>query len=290
MLPESYLSPLHLPFNQTCLEGQFELFAHDADPGGAGCWLLMRGAELAVMEQGGALLLPQGGVPAGINRADALYIGQWHGQPCRVVSLAADVELPAEFELRSLTSPMPQISIELLSLGGLARQILYWHENSRFCSRCGNEQQWLPGEWGRLCQQCDTHHFPHIHPCVIVVVRRQGEILMTRKAEWPEGRYSLVAGFLDMGECLEEAVVREVREETGVEIENVQYIGSQSWPFPSQLMTGFTADYAGGDIRIEEKELEDVRWFPVDDLPKLPPKRSISRYLIDNYSRLKDKG
>lgn len=106
---------------------------------------------------------------------------------------------------------------------------------------------------------------------------------MTRKAEWPEGRYSLVAGFLDLGECLEEAVAREVAEETGVQIENIRYIGSQSWPFPSQLMTGFVADYVGGEIVIEEAELEDVRWFPVDDLPKLPPKRSISRYLIDHY-------
>ncbi len=283
MLPESYLSPQHLPFNQTCLDGMFEFLPQDRDPGTAGTWLLLRGAELAVIEKDGILSLPFGDMPAGGEQESSLYIGQWQGAPCRVVPVGSDTELPAEFQLRGLTSPMPQISIELLSLGGLGRQILSWHENSRFCSRCGKEQRWLPGGWGKVCRQCDTHHFPHIHPCVIVVVRRQGEILMTRKAEWPEGRYSLVAGFLDMGECLEEAVVREVREETGLEIDNVQYIGSQSWPFPSQLMTGFTADYAGGEICIEEDELEDVRWFPVDDLPKLPPKRSISRYLIDNY-------
>jgi NAD+ diphosphatase len=283
MLPESYLSPLHLPFNQTCLEDHFEFRPHDQDPGSEGVWLLLHGADLVVVEKAGSLTLPHDVLPAGIESSEIFYVGQWQGQPCRVAALVNDFTLPDGYELRGLTSPVPQISIELLSLGGLARQVLYWHDNSRFCSRCGCEQQWLAGEWGKLCPECDSHHFPHIHPCVIVIVRRPGEILMTRKAGWAEGRYSLVAGFLDMGECLEEAVVREVREETGVEIENVRYIGSQSWPFPSQLMTGFVADYTGGDICIEEKELEDVRWFPVDDLPKLPPKRSISRYLIDNY-------
>ncbi len=283
MLPESYLSPLHLPFNQSSLGNAFAFRAPDRDPGTDGSWLLLRGAELAVVAREGSLSLPAGALPAGVDRAQALYIGEWQGAPCRVVPFEPGVELPPEIELCGLTSQWPQVSIALLSLGGLAYQVLYWHANSRFCSRCGTEQEWLPGEWGKGCQGCGSHHFPHIHPCIIVVVRRHGEILMTRKAEWQAGRYSLVAGFLDMGECLEEAVVREVREETGVEVENVRYVGSQSWPFPSQLMTGFVADYAGGEIRVEEKELEDARWFPVDDLPKLPPKRSISRYLIDNY-------
>jgi NAD+ diphosphatase len=120
---------------------------------------------------------------------------------------------------------------------------------------------------------------------VIVVVRRNDEVLLVRKAEWVAGRYGLVAGFLDMGECLEEAVVREVMEETGIRIKNLRYVGSQSWPFPSQLMAGYVADYDGGDIVIETKELEDARWFPVDALPLLPPKRSIARYLIDTFAK-----
>lgn len=283
MIPESYLSPIHLPFNRSSLDGQFEFLSPDRDPGGSGFWVLMRGGELALIEKDGAQLLPSGQLPCGLCGDNSLYIGQWQQRPCRVLALDQQEKLPVNFEMRALTSPVPEILIELLSLGGLARQILTWHDNSRYCSRCGREQQWLSGEWGKSCGKCGTHHFPHIHPCVIVIIRRPGEILMTRKAEWPEGRYSLVAGFLDLGECLEEAVAREVAEETGVQIENIRYIGSQSWPFPSQLMTGFVADYVGGEIVIEEAELEDVRWFPVDDLPKLPPKRSISRYLIDHY-------
>lgn len=283
MLPESYLSPQHLPFNQACLGELFEFKPHDHDPGSDGFWIMLNGTELVLLDQDGVQSLPFGGLPPGLNALDQLYIGQWQGQPCRVVALDQNAKLPEHLELRSLTAPTPQLAIELLSLSGLARQILHWHENSRFCSVCGTAQQWLPGEWGKLCSECNSHHFPHIHPCVIVIVRRPGEILMTRQATWPAGRYSLVAGFLDMGECLEEAVVREVKEETGVDIENVRYIGSQSWPFPSQLMTGFVADYVGGEIVVEEAELEDVRWFAVDALPDLPPKRSISRYLIDNF-------
>jgi NAD+ diphosphatase len=108
-------------------------------------------------------------------------------------------------------------------------------------------------------------------------------LLLARKAGWPEGRYGLVAGFLDFGENLEEAVVREVREETGVEVCGARYLGSQCWPFPSQLMAGFTAEYVSGEVCVDTLELEDARWFSVESLPNLPPKRSIARYLIDEH-------
>lgn len=108
---------------------------------------------------------------------------------------------------------------------------------------------------------------------------------MTRKAEWPEGRYGLVAGFLEFGESLEECAVREVREETGILIENVRYVASQNWPFPAQLMAGFVADYRGGEIVIDRDELEDARWFSPAAIPQWPAKRSIARWIIDRFSR-----
>jgi NAD+ diphosphatase len=281
-LPDSFPSPLHLPFNGACLQGKFSLAAPDRDPGGAGFWLHLRGTELVVAEY---LRLPEGELPAGFlaGPSDPLFIGNWEGRPCRALILPKDYPLPAGFTAESLLATEPALSIELLTLGGVAGQILHWERGSRFCSRCGGGMARLGSEWGKKCRGCGYDHYPHIHPCVIVLVRRGGEVLLTRKAVWPSGRYSLVAGFLDFGECLEEAVVREVLEETGVQVSNIRYVGSQSWPFPSQLMAGFVADYAGGEVFVEEKELEDARWFPVTALPLLPPKRSIARYLLDNF-------
>jgi NAD+ diphosphatase len=110
-------------------------------------------------------------------------------------------------------------------------------------------------------------------------------VLLARKAGWAPGRYALVAGFVDNGESLEGAVGREVREEVGVEVKNVTYVGSQNWPFPSQLMIGFVADYAAGEIRIDPEELEDARWFPDDGLPKGPSRHSIAGFIIERYAR-----
>ncbi|MBE0595647.1 MAG: NAD(+) diphosphatase [Desulfuromonadales bacterium] len=277
-LPSSFISPVHLPFNAACLQGRFHPAPPDADPGGEGCWLLLRGAELLI-SAGEPLQLPVG---TGDRLAGApLYLGSWEGRPCRTVAVSADAPLPAELVAESLLAPEPRLSIEQLTLGGLASQALHWELNSQHCVRCGGVMERLPAERGKRCRQCRAEQFPPVHPCVIVLVRRPGEVLLTRKAAWPAGRYSLVAGFLDLGECLEEAVVREVREETGVEIGRLRYRGSQSWPFPSQLMAGFTAEYVAGEVRVEEKELEDARWFAVDALPLLPPRRSIARWLLD---------
>lgn len=282
-LPDFFPSPLHLPFNSACLQGKFSLSAPACDPGGAGYWLVLRGTEMLVTE---SLQLPEEEDGPGffVDGREPLYIGTWEGRPCRVLALPKEHPLPAGYVMESLLATDPALSIELLTLGGIGSQVLHWERGSRFCSRCGGELGRLADGWGKQCCNCGYDHYPHIHPCVIVLVRRGDEVLLTRKSIWPAGRYSLVAGFLDFGECLEEAVVREVREETGVLVNNVRYVGSQSWPFPSQLMAGFTAEYVSGEVVVEEKELEDARWFPVTALPVLPPKRSIARYIIDTFA------
>jgi NAD+ diphosphatase len=109
-------------------------------------------------------------------------------------------------------------------------------------------------------------------------------VLLARKAEWAPGRYALVAGFVDNGESLEGCVRREVKEEVGVEVGEIRYVGSQNWPFPSQLMCGFVAEYAGGDVVVDTTELEDARWFPCDELPIRPSRHSIAGFIIHNYA------
>lgn len=284
MLPDHYPSADHLPFNHTCLSGRFRPESPDCDPGGEKVWLLLRAGELLVEAAG---TLPRGAIPPVVLPPGQapLHIGRWDGAPCSVLALPKEQEIPHGLQGESLGAAEPQLPIELLTLGGCASQILHWQRTSRHCSCCGGATVAVKGSWGRACSSCAYEHFPHIHPCVIVIIRRHGEVLLARKAGWPAGRYGLVAGFLDFGESLEEAVVREVREETGVEVTDVRYVGSQCWPFPSQLMAGFTAEFSGGEIRVDTAELEDARWFSLDALPNLPPKRSIARFLIDQHSR-----
>ena len=133
------------------------------------------------------------------------------------------------------------------------------------------------------CDSCESQHYPRLAPSMIVLVTRGDEILLARSPRFVIGVYSTLAGFVEPGESVEHCVAREVREEVGLEVKNLHYIGSQGWPFPHSLMLGFHAEYAGGDIVMQEDEIEDARWFRVDDLPPLPASRSIARHLIDLY-------
>jgi NAD+ diphosphatase len=201
----------------------------------------------------------------------------------RALTISSGLDIKSPLVAEAFNTSNETMDIQALTLAGLAKQILHWEKQSRYCSRCGMQTTGIPATWGKRCTSCNSEHYPHIHPCAIVLVKRGNELLLTRKAEWASGRYSLVAGFLDFGESLEECAIREVREETGIEICNIRYVGSQNWPFPAQLMAGFVADYAGGDICIDPLELEDACWFPVDSLPDLPGRRSIARWIIESF-------
>ena len=158
-----------------------------------------------------------------------------------------------------------------------------WNERLKFCSACGEP---LPpvdintSECVRICPQCRTQHFPRIEPCIIVIVEKDGKILLARHKQRNTNIYACLAGFVEAGESIEHAVKREVREETGLEIKNLKYRGSQSWPFPDQLMLGFTAEYASGEIKIQNEEIVDAQFFSRDDLPPHPRQGSISYQLI----------
>ncbi|RNC67449.1 MAG: NAD(+) diphosphatase [Desulfuromonadales bacterium] len=278
---------VNLPFNATVLADRFVPATQGMpDSGEPGIWAVIRGGALVVEQREGGLCLPAGERPAWLPAgADPVVIGRWEGRPLRAVPMAAREELPPSVVAEPFNASAERLDEATLTLGGMAQQVLHWERNSRCCPRCGAVTERISGGWGKRCVACDAEHFPHIHPCVIVLVRRGDEFLLARKPEWAPGRYGLVAGFLDMGESLEECVRREVREETGVEVTNIRYVGSQCWPFPSQLMAGFVADYAGGEIRVDATEIEDARWFCTDLMPpSIPPRRSIARWIIDHYA------
>lgn len=280
-----YPDTINLPFNHACISDDFEfLKTDDRQPADDCIWAIIQGNNVVTVESGSGATLPTGPLPEWlVHHTPPLLVGSWQGKALYAISVSSSLQLHPPFVAEPFNSNAERLDIRSLTLAGLARQVLHWDLQSRHCPRCGAATERVRGSWGKRCGSCRSDHFPHIHPCAIILVKHGDRLLLTRKAEWVPGRYSLVAGFLDFGESLEECAIREVREETGIEICNIRYVGSQSWPFPSQLMAGFVADYAGGEIAVDTSELEDARWFGTDALPALPPPRSIARWIIDNF-------
>jgi NAD+ diphosphatase len=281
----SYPESVNLAFNFSSIKSEFVFRSPSSEQTAEeGSWVIQQGNSTVLEKTPHGLKLLQGPLPEWlIAKHPPLNIGSWQGKPLRIVTIDSGLVLKPPFVSDDFNATDERVDIQTLTLAGLAKQILHWERQSQHCSRCGAHTEAIPATWGKRCTVCNHHHFPHIHPCAIILVKRGNELLLTRKAEWIPGRYSLVAGFLDFGESLEECAIREVREETGIEICNVRYVGSQNWPFPAQLMAGFVADYASGEIHVEYNELEDARWFRSDELPLLPGKRSIARWIIDNF-------
>jgi NAD+ diphosphatase len=182
--------------------------------------------------------------------------------------------------LRALFDCVPP---EVFAQAGLARQLLHWRRAHRFCGACGTPLQRHPAERAMVCPACGHTAYPRINPVVITLVHRDGQLLLVRKADGLLPFWSLVAGFVEANETLEAAVAREIAEEAGLRVKNIRYAASQPWPFPNNLMLGFTAEYAGGDIAPDGEEIGEAGWFSRDDLPPIPARISIARRLIDAF-------
>jgi NAD+ diphosphatase len=167
------------------------------------------------------------------------------------------------------------------ALAGRALQLIDWDRTHQFCGRCGAPTEPKPDERVRVCPACKLSAYPRVAPAVMALVRRGRELLLGRGPHFPPGMYSALAGFVEPGESLEQCVAREVAEEVGVEVANLAYFASQPWPFPHSLMIAFTCDWAAGELRPQEGEIEAAEWFDVFQLPKLPSRISIARSLID---------
>ena len=180
--------------------------------------------------------------------------------------------------LRTLFAHLPE---PLLALAGRAFQVVEWDRTHRFCGRCGTATHDKAGERAKECPACGYVAYPRVSPAMMALVTRGREILLARSTRFATGMYSALAGFVEPGETIEDCVRREVREEVGIEIDDLRYFASQSWAFPHSLMIAYTAEYAGGELRPEEAEIADARWFALDALPLLPSHVSIARRLID---------
>jgi NAD+ diphosphatase len=177
-----------------------------------------------------------------------------------------------------------QLDGQAWQAASLATQLVDFLRTTRYCGVCAAERGWGDGDLGRTCPNGHESAYPRISPCAIVLVHDGGQrVLLGKRANWPVNRYSLFAGFVEQGESLETCATREVREEIGVELTDLTYVGSQSWPFPSQLMLGFTARYLSGEIVCDPAEIDAADWFDIDDLPPLPPVLSIARQILETH-------
>ncbi len=179
--------------------------------------------------------------------------------------------------LRSLYSSMEE---EWFWIAGRAFQIIRWARDHQFCGRCGSPTGYVKGERGKICPDCGLLSYPRISPAIIVAILKEDQILLARAARFPESFYSVLAGFVESGETLEECLEREVMEEVGITVQKIEYFGSQSWPFPHSLMVAFTAEWESGEIVIDNKEIVEAGWFNAENLPKRPRGPSISGKLI----------
>jgi NAD+ diphosphatase len=255
--------------------------------------LAFSGPSLLVVEAAGRVRVPDGeevaaalgGDPDGLVGAE-VPLPSAGGRPCHAHDLPMAFEPPPGFALLGLRSLFERIPPDLFRVAGTALQKVEWLRTHRFCSRCGHATRRHPVHEAMECPACGQLHFPRISPAVIVLVERGDSMLLARSPRFPEEMYSTLAGFVEPGESLEEAIHREIREEVGVEVTDLRYFGSQPWPFPHSLMVGFVARWAGGEIRIDGDEIVDAGWFTAETLPTvLPSGLSIARRLVDDFLR-----
>lgn len=214
----------------------------------------------------------------------SLMIGEISSRPCVALELNDASFRLLDAEKTSLRQLLFNHDIELFAAAGKANQLLHWYDNHRHCGRCGASTVLHRAERALVCTTCTLNFYPRINPCVIVLVIKDDEVLLARHFGKASAFFSCLAGFMEAGETPEETVIREVFEEVGIEVDNIRYVRSQSWPFPSQLMLGFFADYKSGEITVDGKEIAEAGWFRSESLPVTPASSiSVAGQLIELF-------
>lgn len=257
--------------------------APPADRTTPGWWFVFSRYWLLVLDLGEKADIPllQDPKTIGLQSLEEIYLGTLEGIPCYAAAIPDSPTAPAGMSFQDIRNLHERLDRERLLISFRALHLLDWSQKTKFCQRCGGGLKTVPNQRAKECPNCGFQSFPRISPAVIVLVEWEDQCLLARSPRFRDGFYSVLAGFAEPGETLEETVQREVREETGIEVKDIRYFGSQPWPFPDSLMIGFTAQYAGGQIRVDGTEILEAQWFPFNQLPKIPGKISIARQLID---------
>ncbi|MBD1575833.1 NAD(+) diphosphatase [Vibrio sp. S11_S32] len=208
----------------------------------------------------------------------AISIGTYLNTPCYWVNAS---ELDAVLEMTPLRELLPQPEA-LFLIASRAVQFGHMYGSQRFCSYCGGRNHLNHNQIAMQCSDCRTLHYPRIFPSIIVAIQKDNQILLANHARHKGGMYTVIAGFVEVGETLEQCVAREIKEETGIEVKNIRYFGSQPWAFPSSMMMAFLADHASGEIKVDKTELAAADWFDKQSLPPIAPKGTIARALIEH--------
>ncbi|TCL64279.1 NAD+ diphosphatase [Hydrogenispora ethanolica] len=259
-------------------------YSADVTPGG-GLWFLFWNHQIVMDIANAGPGIPFFAEPPaaslGLKADTCQFLGTYDKTPCFTAELADEATLPETMAFQPWRQCYGGLDDELFWVIGRAAHLLHWNRTNRFCGCCGYPLQWMAKERGKTCPQCGNPVFPRISPAIIVAVFKGERILLARAARFTHNLYSILAGFVEPGETLEECVRREVYEEVGITIRDLRYFGSQPWPFPDSLMIAFTARHAAGEIRVDNQEITTADWFTAAELPRIPEPVSIARRMID---------
>jgi NAD+ diphosphatase len=249
-------------------------------------WILVQGNSVILQRDTdfGTVIISDP-LPAGLICDLPVYIGTYGDLFYYAAEVTAHSMMPGNCELSAIRDLYGIVSDRDIALASYAVRILDYNRSTVFCGCCGAKTRSLTTERAQICTACNRITYPRISPAIIVLIKKGEEVLLARSPRSPPGVFSIIAGFNEPGENLEQTVHREVAEEVGITVQNLRYFGSEPWPFPDSLMIGFVADYAGGDIEVDNQEIEDARWFTRDTLPSYPSKASITRALIEAWVR-----
>lgn len=249
-------------------------------------WFIFQNDRILVMKQTNGIKLPTHTLLTELKPhfLRQFHLGIFNQINCHCAEIDASVHLQDDLNPIPLRKAFEVLGMDWYVVTAKASSIINWDKNHQFCGRCGHGTIHKQGTFERICSNCGLPLYPRISPSIIVLIKNDDKILMSRSPHFAPGAYGLIAGFVEVGESIEDAAHREVKEEVGITIKNLSYFGSQSWPFPDSLMIGFTADYASGDLTIDYKELEAADWYRYDNLPGGPSSSiSIARKLIDHF-------